>query len=156
VNINATIIGQAITFAILVWFTLKFVWPPVVGALDERAQKIADGLAAAERSKADLIHAELKSTEALFEARQKAADIIALSEKRRAELVEDAKKEAMAEAEHIKAAAKAEMEQEALRAREALRAQVASLAVAGAEKILRREINAAAHADLLTALSAEL
>ena len=155
-NINATIIGQAITFAILIWFTLKFVWPPVVGALDERAQKIADGLAAAERSKADLIHSELKSTEALFEARQKAADIIALSEKRRAELVEDAKKEAMAEAERIKAAAKAEMEQEALRAREALRAQVASLAVAGAEKILRREINAAAHADLLTALSAEL
>lgn len=155
-NINATIIGQAITFAILIWFTLKFVWPPVTAALEERAQKIADGLAAAERAKADLSIAERKSADAMVEARQKAAEIIAMSEKRRAEIVEEAKHEAVAEAERIKAAAKAEVEQETFRAREALRAQVASLAVAGAERILRREINAEVHADLLTALSAEL
>ncbi len=155
-NINATIIGQAITFAILIWFTLKFVWPPVTAALEERAQKIADGLAAAERAKADLSLAERKSADAMVEARQKAAEIIAMSEKRRAEIVEEAKHEAIAEADRIKAAAKAEVEQEAYRAREALRAQVASLAVAGAERILRREINAEVHVDLLTALSAEL
>lgn len=155
-NINATIIGQAITFAILIWFTLKFVWPPLTGALEERAQKIADGLAASERAKVELSLAEHKSSEAMVDARHKAAEIVALSEKRRAEILEQAKHEAVAEAERIKAGARAEVEQEILRAREALRAQVASLAISGAEKILRREINAEVHADLLTALSAEL
>lgn len=155
-NINATILGQAITFAILIWFTLKFVWPPITAALDQRVAKIAEGLAAAERGKADLVQAERRSADALGEARQRGAEIIALSEKRRNEIIEEAKLEAQAEAERIKLAAKAEIEQEAYRAREALRAQVASLAVAGAERILRREINADVHADLLTALSAEL
>ncbi len=155
-NINATIIGQAITFAILIWFTMKFVWPPITAALDERAQKISDGLAAAERGKADLQLAEKRSADALVEARQKGAEIIAMSEKRRAEIIEEAKAEAIAEAERVKAAARAEIEQEAHRAREVLRAQVSSLAVAGAERILRREVNAQAHADLLSALSAEL
>jgi len=156
VDINATIIGQAITFAIFIWFTLKFVWPPLTAALDERAQKIADGLAAAERGKSDLAQAERKSADALVEARQKGAEIIALSEKRRAEIIEEAKAEAVAAAERIKQAAQAEVEQETFRAREALRARVAELAVAGAERILRREINAEAHAELLTAISAEL
>jgi F-type H+-transporting ATPase subunit b len=156
VNINATIIGQAITFAILIWFTMKFVWPPITQALEERALKIADGLAAAERGKADLLQAERRSNDALIEARQKATEIIAMSEKRRAEIIEEAKLEAVAEAERIKLAAKAEVEQESYRAREVLRSQVASLAVSGAERILRREINAQAHAELLTALSAEL
>ncbi|MDE3011945.1 MAG: F0F1 ATP synthase subunit B [Pseudomonadota bacterium] len=155
-NINATIIGQAITFAILIWFTMKFVWPPVTHALEERAQKIADGLAAAERGKADLAKAEQRSSDALVEARQKAAEIIALSEKRRAEIIEEAKAEAVAEADRVKAAAKAEVEQESFRAREVLRGQVAALAVSGAERILRREIDTKAHADLLSALSAEL
>ncbi len=155
-NINATIIGQAITFAILIWFTMKFVWPPITKALEERAQKIADGLAAAERGKADLASAEQRSADALVQARQKAAEIIALSEKRRAEIIEEAKVEAVAEADRIKLAAKAEVEQESFRAREVLRGQVASLAVSGAERILRREIDPKAHADLLTALSAEL
>lgn len=155
-DINATIIGQAITFAIFIWFTLKFVWPPLTAALDERAQKIADGLAAAERGKSDLAQAERKSADALVEARQKGAEIIALSEKRRAEIIEEAKAEAVAAAERIKQAAQAEVEQETFRAREALRARVAELAVAGAERILRREINAEAHAELLTAISAEL
>jgi F-type H+-transporting ATPase subunit b len=156
VNINATIFGQAITFAILIWFTMKFVWPPITSALEERAQKIADGLAAAERGKADLVQAERRSADALVEARQKAAEIIAMSEKRRAEIIEEAKADAAAEAERIKVAAKAEVEQESYRAREVLRAQVATLAVAGAERILRREIDSSAHAELLTALSAEL
>ena len=155
-NINATIIGQAITFAILIWFTMKFVWPPITKALEERAQKIADGLAAAERGKADLASAEQRSNDALVQARQKATEIIALSEKRRAEIIEEAKAEAVAAAEQIKVAAQAEVEQESFRAREALRGQVASLAVAGAERILRREIDPKAHADLLSALSAEL
>ena len=155
-NINATIIGQAITFAILIWFTMKFVWPPITTALEERAVKIADGLAAAERGKADLVQAERRSADALAEARQKGAEIIALSEKRRAEIIEEAKAEAIAEAERVKQAARAEIEQESAKAREVLRASVASLAVSGAERILRREINPAAHADLLSALSAEL
>ncbi len=155
-DINATIIGQAITFAIFIWFTLKFVWPPITAALEERAQKIADGLAAAERGKSDLAQAERKSADALVEARQKGAEIIALSEKRRVEIIEEAKAEALAAAERIKQAAQAEVEQETFRARESLRAKVAELAVAGAERILRREINAEAHAELLTAISAEL
>ena len=155
-NINATIIGQAITFAILIWFTMKFVWPPITSALEERAQKIADGLAAAERGKAALQQAANESQHAMVEARQKAAEIIAMSEKRRAEIIEEAKAQAEAEAERIKVAAKAEVEQESYRAREQLRAQVAQLAVAGAERILRREIDANAHAELLSALSAEL
>jgi F-type H+-transporting ATPase subunit b len=155
-NINATIFGQAITFAILIWFTMKFVWPPITGALEERAQKIADGLAAAERGKADLAQAERRSNDALIEARQRAVEIIALSEKRRTEIIEEAKADAQAEADRIKQAAMADVEQESFRAREVLRGQVATLAVAGAERILRREIDPAKHADLLTALSAEL
>jgi F-type H+-transporting ATPase subunit b len=155
-NINATIIGQAITFAILIWFTMKFVWPPVTAALEERAKKIADGLAAAERGKQDLAMAERRSNEALNEAKAKAAEIIALSEKRRNEIIEEAKSEAKVEAERVKAQAHAEMEQEVYRAKEALRDQVAGLAVAGAEKILRREINAQAHSDLLATIRAEL
>ena len=155
-NINATIFGQAITFAILIWFTMKFVWPPVTKALDERAQKIADGLAAAERGKADLASAEKRANDELAQARQKAAEIIALSEKRRAEIIEEAKAEAVAEADRIKREAEAAAQQESFRAREVLRGQVANLAVVGAERILRREIDPKAHADLLTALSAEL
>lgn len=155
-DINATIFGQAITFAIFIWFTLKFVWPPITQALDQRAQAIADGLAAAERGKADLAKAELRSADALAEARQKGTEIIAQSEKRRAEIIEEAKAEAVAAAEKIRLAAQAEVEQELYRAREALRAQVAALAVSGAERILRKEIDASRHAELLSAISAEL
>ncbi len=155
-NINATLFGQAITFAILIWFTMKFVWPPLVAALDERARKIAEGLEAAERGKQDLAKAETRSQEALTEAKAKAAEIIALSEKRGQEIVREARDEAVAEAERVKVQARAEMEQEVMKARETLRNRVADLAVAGAEKILRREINPQSHADLLTALQAEL
>ncbi|MDE1990502.1 MAG: F0F1 ATP synthase subunit B [Betaproteobacteria bacterium] len=155
-NINATIIGQAITFAILIWFTMKFVWPPLVAALEERARKIADGLAAAERGKQDLVLAERRSEEALNEAKAKAAEIIALSEKRRSEIIEEARLEAKAEADRVIAQSKAEVEQEVMRAKESLRDRVADLAVAGAEKILRREINAQAHSELLASIRTEL
>ena len=155
-NINATIFGQAITFAILIWFTMKFVWPPITAALEERARKIADGLAAAERGRQDLAHAEQRSNETLNEAKAKAAEIIALSEKRRNEIIEEAREEAKVEANRVKAHARAEVDQEILRAKETLRDQVADLVVSGAEKILRREINAQAHSDLLTAIRAEL
>ncbi len=155
-DINATLLGQAVTFAILIWFTMKFVWPPVVAALDERARKVADGLAAAERAKQDLAKAEVLSTDALNKAKGEAVEIIALSEKRASEIVNQARNEALVEAERVKAQAKAEVELEITKAREALRDQVADLAVAGAEKILRREINAQAHSDLLVAIRAEL
>ena len=155
-NINAKIFGQAITFAILIWFTMKFVWPPIIAALEERARKIADGLAAAEQGKQDLAQAEQRSNEALNEARAKAAEIIALSEKRRNEIIEEAREEAKVEADRVKSQAQAEVAQEILRAKETLRDQVADLVVSGAEKILRREINAQAHSDLLTAIRAEL
>lgn len=155
-NINATIIGQAITFAILIWFTMKFVWPPIVAALEERARKVADGLAAAEQARKDLVQAEQRSGEALAEARVKAAEIIALSEKQRNEIIAAAREEATAEANRVKAQAQAELAQEVQRARDALRDQVSDLVVAGAEKILRREINAQVHSDLLAAIRAEI
>ncbi|MDE2423232.1 MAG: F0F1 ATP synthase subunit B [Betaproteobacteria bacterium] len=155
-NINATLLGQAITFAILIWVTMKFIWPPITVALEERAKKIADGLAAAERAKSDLANAETKSQEALKEAKAKAAEIISMSEKRRNEIIEEAKKEARLEADRVLAQAKAEVAQEINKAKEVLRAQVADLAMAGAEKILRREINPSAHAELLTSIRAEL
>ncbi|MBU6467746.1 MAG: F0F1 ATP synthase subunit B [Betaproteobacteria bacterium] len=155
-NINATLLGQAITFAILIWVTMKFIWPPITVALEERAKKIADGLAAAERAKSDLANAETKSQEALKEAKAKAAEIISMSEKRRNEIIEEAKNEARLEADRVLAQAKAEVAQEINKAKEVLRAQVADLAMAGAEKILRREINPSAHAELLTSIRAEL
>ncbi|WP_297477568.1 F0F1 ATP synthase subunit B [Ferrovum sp.] len=155
-NINATLFGQAITFAILIWFTMKFVWPPVVAALDERSKRISDGLEAAERGRQDYAKAELRSQEALNEAKARAAEIIALSEKQAQAIVQQAHDAAVVEANRVKAQAQAEMEQEVMRARDSLRDRVADLAVSGAEKILRREINAQAHADLLTAIQAEL
>ncbi|WP_297449548.1 F0F1 ATP synthase subunit B [Ferrovum sp.] len=155
-NINATLFGQAITFAILIWFTMKFVWPPVVAALDDRSKKIAEGLEAAERGRQDFAKAELRSQDALNEAKSRAAEIIALSEKQAQAIVQQAHDAAVIEANRVKAQAQAEVEQEVMRARDSLRDRVADLAVSGAEKILRREINAQAHADLLTAIQAEL
>ena len=155
-DINATLLGQAITFAILVWFTMKFVWPPLTNMMDERAKRIADGLAAAERGKQDLELATKRSTEALREGKEKAAELIANAEKRGAQLIEEAKLTAKVEADRIVAGAKAEIDQEAVRAKEQLREQVASLVVSGAEKILRREINAQAHADILATIKQDL
>lgn len=155
-NLNATLIAQLVVFFILAWFTMQFVWPPIVKALDERAKKIADGLAAAERGKQDLELATKRSTEALREGKEKAAELIGNAEKRAAQLIEEAKVNAKAEADRIVAGAKAEIDQEAVRAKEQLREQVASLVVSGAEKILRREINTQAHADILATIKQDL
>lgn len=155
-NINATLLGQAITFAILVWFTMKFVWPPLTNMMDERAKRIADGLAAAERGKQDLEEASRRVEDQIRAAKQQATELVLAAEKRSSQIVEEAKQAAKSEGERILAEARAEVGQEVLRAKEALRGQVAELAVVGAEKILRREIDAAKHADLLASIKAEL
>ncbi|HJW03820.1 MAG TPA: F0F1 ATP synthase subunit B [Azospira sp.] len=155
-NLNATLVAQLVVFFILAWFTMKFVWPPIVKALDERAKKIADGLAAAERGKHDLELATKRSADALREGKEKSADIIGQADKRAAQIVEEAKAQAKVEADRIVAAAKAEIDQEVVRAKEGLRERVAELAVAGAEKILRREIDAKAHAEILVAIKQDL
>jgi F-type H+-transporting ATPase subunit b len=155
-NINATLIGQSITFLIFVWFCMKMVWPPIMNALETRKKMIADGLAAADRAKMDLELAKKKASENLHDAKAQAAEIIAQAEKRAAQMVDEAKFAAKSEGERQLSAAKAEIDQEANRARESLREQVANLAIAGAEKILRREVNAQTHADLIGQLKAEL
>jgi len=155
-NINVTLFTQAITFAAFIWFCAKFVWPPLMRALDARQKQIADGLAAAERGKQQLEQAAKRTEELLLEARQKAQEILSQADHRATELIGEAKTAARTEGERLVAGAKAEIEQEVARAREALRTQVAALAVAGAEKILRREVDAKAHADLLRAVQAEL
>ncbi len=155
-NINATLFAQLIVFFGLVWFTMKFVWPPIAKALDERADKIAEGLAAAERGKSDFEQAERKVAELLSEGRNQVSEMIANAEKRAAQIVEEAKGQASTEAARITEQAKADVEQEANRAREALREQVAVLAVKGAEAILRREVNETQHAQLLSNLKQEL
>jgi F-type H+-transporting ATPase subunit b len=156
VNINATIIGQTITFVLLVWFTMKFVWPPLMKAMDERTKRIADGLAAAERGKHELELAGKRSTEVIRDAKQQAADIVANAEQQAAQIVEDAKTAAKSEGERLLIGAKAQIDQEVFRAKETLRQQVATLAVAGAEKILRREVDPKAHADILAEIEKDL
>jgi F-type H+-transporting ATPase subunit b len=155
-NINATLLGQTIMFAMFVWFCMKFVWPPIVAALDARKKQIADGLAAAERGKHDLELAAKRAADELRTAKEKAADIIAQGDKRAAEIVEEAKTQAKVEADRIVTAAKAEVDQEVFRAKEQLRTQVTAVALAGAGKILGREIDAKAHNDLLDKLVAEI
>ncbi len=155
-SINATLIAQLIVFLILVWFTMKFVWPPIVKALDERADKIAAGLSAADKAKAELANANKKVQEQLASAGNSAAQRLGDAERLAQSMIEDAKGRANDEGAKIIAAAKAEATQEAMKAREALRDQVAALAVKGAEQILKREVNAGVHAELLTRLKAEL
>jgi F-type H+-transporting ATPase subunit b len=156
VSINATLIVQMIVFAILVWFTMRFVWPPITAALDERAKKIADGLSAADKAKAELSNANKRVEQQLAAARDDAAKRLADAERLAQQMVEEAKTRANEEGAKIVAAAKAEAAQESVKAREALREQVAALAVKGAEQILRKEVNPAVHADLLGRLKAEL
>ncbi|MFO7593588.1 MAG: F0F1 ATP synthase subunit B [Pseudomonadota bacterium] len=155
-NINATLIGQAISFIFFVWFCMKFVWPPIMSALEERKKKIADGLAAAERGKHEQELAEQRAKEAMSEAKQEASNIIAQAQKRAGEIVEEAKETARSEGERIVAAANAEIEQEVNRAKEHLRGQVVSIAVAGAGKVLNREIDDKAHDDLLKDLVSQI
>jgi F-type H+-transporting ATPase subunit b len=156
VNINATLFAQMIVFAILIWVTMKWIWPPLMAAIEERQQKIAEGLAAADRSKRDLAQAEEKVNELLREARVKASEIVNQAEVRRAQIIDLAKEEAIEEGNRQKAAAQAEIASATTRAREDLRKQVSSLAVAGAEKLLRREIDPSAHRALLDELAAEI
>lgn len=155
-SINATLIIQMIVFAILVWFTMKFVWPPITAALDERAKKIADGLSAADKAKAELAVANKKVEAQLSAARDDAQKRLADAERLAQQMVEEAKGRATEEAAKIVAAAQAEAQQASVQAREALREQVAGLAVKGAEQILRREVDAGVHAELLGRLKAEL
>ena len=155
-SINATLIVQMIVFAILVWFTMRFVWPPITAALDERAKKIADGLSAADKAKAELSNANKRIEQQLAAARDDAAKRLADAERLAQQMVEEAKTRANEEGAKIVAAARAEAAQESVKAREALRDQVAALAVKGAEQILRKEVNAAVHADLLSRLKVEL
>ena len=155
-SINATLIAQLIVFLILVGFTMKFVWPPIAAALDERARKIAEGLAAADKAKAELQAADKRVEQELAKSRTETAQMLADAERRGQTIVEEAKSRANEEGAKIIAAAKAEAEQQTVKAREALREQVAALAVKGAEQILRREVNPAVHADLLNRLQAEL
>lgn len=155
-DINLTLIMQAIGFGLFIWFCARYVWPPMVRAIEQRQKEIAEGLTAAEAGKQSLANAEKRIGEMMIDARGKASDIIAQGEKVRRDTVDHAKGEAQTEAERIIAAAKAEIEQEVARAKESLRNQVAELAVAGASKILRREVDPQAHADLLASIRAEL
>jgi len=156
VNVTATLFGQMITFAVLVWFIQHFLWGPLTRMMAERSKRIADGLAAAERGKRELEMADKRSAETLREGKQHAADIIAQGEKRSLQIIEEAKQAAKAEGERMIAGAKAEIVQEVSRAKEALRSQVSALAVAGAEKILQREVDAREHAALLQSIQSEL
>ena len=155
-NINLTLFAQAITFFAFILFTAKFVWPPLMRAVEARQKQIADGLAAAEQGKQSLELSSKQADEEIAKARARAAEIMAQAEKRATQMIEEAKTSAREEGNREKTAAKAEIAQEVSRAREALRAQVSLLAVAGAEKILRREVDAKAHAELLRAVQAEL
>ena len=155
-NINATLFAQAVVFAILVWFTMKKVWPPIAKALDERALKISEGLASAEKAKSELAVANQRVEAELSQSRNEAAVRLADAERRAQTVIEEAKARATDEAAKIVASARQEAEQQVVKAREGLREEVAALAVKGAEQILQREVNAGVHAELLTRLKTEL
>jgi F-type H+-transporting ATPase subunit b len=156
VDINATLIGQAIWFGFFIWITMKYVWPPLQKAMADRQQQIADGLSAGERGRHELELSAKRAADALREAKEKAADIVSHADKRAAQIVEEAKQVAKVEADKVLAAGKAEIEQEAERAKSVLREQIAALAVAGAERILKKEVDAKAHGEMLAALKQEL
>jgi len=155
-DINLTLFMQAAAFAAFIWFTARFVWPPLMRAIDTRQKQIADGLAAGEQGRQSLANTEKKISEMMAEAKVRSSEIIAQGDKLKSETIEAAKLQAKEEADRILVSAKAEIEQQVMRAREALRNQVADLAVAGAAKILKREVDAKAHADLLAAIQREL
>jgi len=156
VGVNLTLVGQLITFVLFVLFTMKFVWPPLTEAMDERVKRIADGLAAAEKGQEAQADAEKQVAAAMIEARTQSADLVAQAQKRGNDMISEAKDTAVAEGERMLEAARAQIEQETNAAREQLRSQVAVLVVAGAEKILAREINAASHEQMLNDLAGQL
>jgi F-type H+-transporting ATPase subunit b len=155
-NINLTLLMQAAAFAAFIWFTAKFVWPPLMRAIDTRQKQIADGLAAGEQGRQSLASTEKRIADMMSEAKVRSSEIIAQGDKLKSETIEAAKAQAKEEADRILAGAKSEIEQEIMRAKESLRNQVADLAVAGAAKILKREVDAKAHADLLAAIRQQL
>ena len=155
-NLNLTLIMQAVAFAAFIWFCARFVWPPLMRAIETRQKQIADGLAAGEQGRKELANAQKREAEIIAEAKGKSAEIVAIGEKYKADAIEQAKVDAKAEADRIVAAAKAEIEQEVARAREQLRDSVADLAVAGATQILKRDVDRNVHAQLLAQLKSEL
>jgi len=155
-NIHFTLIAQAITFAIFIWFSVKFVWPPLLSVIEKRQKEIADGLAAGERGRSELEQSSKRSAEVTNEAKQRATEIVAQAEKRAVEIIESAKEAAKVEGDRIIAGAKAEIDQELNRAKEGLRQQVSALAISGAEKILRKEIDANTHTAMLNTIAKEL
>ena len=155
-NINLTLFAQAVVFAAFIWFTMKLIWPHMLRAIEQRQKTVAEGLAAAEQGRQSLETSRRQAEQAVMDARGRSAEIIAQAEKRASQLIEEAKNAAKAESDREKTAAKADIQQEVSRAREQLREQVAALAVAGAEKILRREVDARAHADLLDGIKKQL
>ena len=155
-NLNFTLIAQALAFALFIWFTVKFIWPPLMRAIERRQKQIADGLAAGEQGRRELEAAGRRAHAELAKARERVGEIIGSAEKRDAQMLDEAKAAARAEADRILAAAKADIDQQIARAKEMLREQVASLAVSGAEKILRREVNPETHAELLSRLKKEI
>lgn len=155
-NMNATILGQTIAFILFVWFCMKFVWPPIMAAIESRQKEIAEGLSSADRAKKDLALAQNNATEQLKEAKLQSAQIVEQANKRKAQIIEDATREAQAEREKILAQAQSEIEAERNRVKEELRKQIAALALVGAEKILERQIDAAANSDIVEKVVAEL
>lgn len=155
-NLNATMIGQAIAFAILIWFSVKFIWPQLTNAIDERQKKIAEGLSAADRSQQNLVEAKAQADVIVREARDKATKIVEQANRRGNEMVDEAKTSATAEGQRLLADARSEVALEKGKVRDQLRAEVASLAIAGASKVLGREIDARAHADLIEQLAAQI
>jgi F-type H+-transporting ATPase subunit b len=153
---NATLLGQAIAFTLFVWFCMKYVWPPIMGAIEERQKKIADGLQAAERAAKDLDLAQANASDQMKEAKRTATEVIDQANKRKAQIIDEAREEAQAERQKILTQAEAEIEAERNRARDDLRKQVATLALAGAEKILERPIDKDAHKDILDNITAKL
>jgi len=155
-NFNATLIGQTVTFILFVWFCMKYIWPPLMAALDERNARISEGLAAAQRGQQDLVDAQAKVSDSLNDAKQQAQEIINQAQKRANEIVDDAKGAARDEADKIKVAASADIDQQVNSAREELRKEVSSIALAGAEQILKREVDAKVHAAVLDELVAQI
>ena len=155
-NFNATLIGQMITFAVFVWFCMKYIWPPLMSALEERNTRISEGLAAAQRGQQDLEDAQAKVSDSLKDAKQQAQEIINQAQKRANEIVDEAKDGAREEADKIKVAASADIDQQVTAAREQLRKEVSVIALAGAEQILKREVDAKVHAEVLDELVAQI
>jgi F-type H+-transporting ATPase subunit b len=156
VSINLTLIGQMITFMLLVWFTMKYIWPPLMDSLEERRKKIAEGLAAAERGKHDMELAEKRATEVLKEAKNQAAEIVNLAQKRATEIIEESKQDAKLEGARLLAAAQVDIEHQVQQVKDGLRQQVSELAISAAEQILQKEVDRKAHADMIKTVAARL